>query len=91
MSSSRVSKVSISCVRVPADCCWGTVVSSSSSLEGKKSDSGWFQGVLGKDSGCKGSRQLELFKEEMVAVRKGMTPVGKLDLLLRLLLGKGQA
>ena len=30
-SSSRVSEVSISCERIPADCCWGTVVSSSTS------------------------------------------------------------
>ena len=89
-SSSRVSEVSISCVRVPADCCWGTVVSSSSSLEGKKSDSGWFQGVLGKDSGCKGSRQLELFKVEMMAVHEGTMSIGKLDLLLYLVLGKEQ-
>ena len=64
------------------------MVSSSSSSEGKKSE-GWFQGVLGKDSGWEGSRQLEVFKEEMVAVREGTTPIGKLDLLLRLVLGKG--
>ena len=66
-------------------------MSSSSSLEGKKSDNGWFLGVLGKDSGCEGSCQLELFKVEMVAVHEGMTPVDKLDLLLRLAQGKGQA
>ena len=66
------------------------MVSSSSSSEGKKSD-GWFRGVLDRDSGWEGSRQLEVFKEEMVAVCKGTTPSGKLDLLLRLVLGKGQA
>ena len=64
------------------------MVSSSSSSEGKKSES-WFQGVLGKDSGWKGSHQLEVFKEEMVAVREGTSPIGKLDLLLRLVLDKG--
>ena len=46
--------------------------------------------VLGEDSGYKGSCQLELFKVEMVMVCKGMMPVGKLDLLLHLVLGKGQ-
>ena len=66
-------------------------MSSLSLLEGKKSDDGWFRGVLGEDSGWEGSCQLELFKEEMVAVREGMMPIGKLDLLLRLVLGKGQA
>ena len=66
------------------------MASSSSSSEGKKSES-WFRGVLGKDSGWEGSRQLEVFKEEMVAVQEGTTPSGKLDLLLRLVLGKGQA
>ena len=50
VSSLRFNKVSISCARIPADCCWRTVVSSSSSSEGKKSD-GWFGGVLGNDSG----------------------------------------
>ena len=66
------------------------VVSSLSSLEGKKSN-GWFGGVLGSDSGWEGSRQLELFKVEMVVVCEGTMPDGKLDLLLRLVLGKGQA
>ena len=47
-------------------------------------------GVLGGDSGCKGSRQLELFEVEMVAVCEGTMPVGKLYLLLHLVLGKGQ-
>ena len=37
-SSSRASEVSRFCIRVPVDYCWGTVVSSSSLLEGKKSD-----------------------------------------------------
>ena len=91
MSSSRVNKVSSLQARVPADCCWGTVVSSSSSSEGKKSVDDWFTGVLGGDSGCEGSHQLELFKMEMVVVHEGTTPVGKLDLLLHLVLGKGQA
>ena len=89
MSSSRASEMSSVCVRVPADCCWRTVVSSSSSLEGKKSE-GWFGGVLGKDSGWEGSRQLALFEVEMVAVHEGMMPNGKLDLLLHLVLGEGQ-
>ena len=66
------------------------MVSSSSSSEEKKSD-GWFRGVLGRDSGWEGSRQLEGFKVEMVAVQEGTSPDGKLDLLLRLVLGKGQA
>ena len=73
--SSRVNKESSLQARVPADCCWRTVVSSLSLLEGKKSDDGWFLGVLGGDSGCEGSRQLELFKEEMVAVCECITPV----------------
>ena len=90
MSSSRVSEVLISCARVPVDCCWGTVVSSSSSSERKKSDDGWFRGVLGNDSGWEDSCQLRLFKVEMVAVCEGMLPIAKLDLLLRLVLGKGQ-
>ena len=51
-------------------------MSSSSLSEGKKLDNGWFLGVLGGDSGYKGSRQLELFKEEMVAVHESTTPVG---------------
>ena len=77
MSSVRVSKVSSLQVRVLADCCWGTVVSSSSLLEGKKSDNGWFVGVLGGDSGYEGSCQLVLFKVEMVMVHEGTTLVGK--------------
>ena len=76
--------------RVPADWCWGTVVSSSSLLEGKKLD-GWFENVLDKDLGCKGSCQLELFEVEMVVVCDGTAPIGKLDHLLRLALGKEQA
>ena len=88
--SSRVNKESSLQARVPADCCWRTVVSSSSLSEGKKLYNGWFRGVLGEDSGCKGSRQLELFKEEMVVVCEGTMPVGKLDLLLHLVLDKGQ-
>ena len=52
-------------------------MSSLSSSEGKKSDDGWFGGVLDKESGCKGSHQLELFKVEMVAVRESTTPVSK--------------
>ena len=66
-------------------------MSSLSSSEGKKSDDGWFRGVLDKDSGWESSCQLELFKEEMVAVCEGMALIGKLDLLLCLVLGKGQA
>ena len=66
-------------------------MSSSSLSEGKKSDNGWFRGVLGKDLGCESSRQLELFKVEMVTVCEGMTPNSKLDLLLCLVLGKRQA
>ena len=62
-----------------------------SSSEGKKLDDGWFRGVLGGDSGWEGSCQLELFEVEMVAVREGMTLIGKQDLLLRLVLGEGQA
>ena len=91
MSSSRVNEESSLQARVPVDCCWRTVVSSLSSSEGKKSDSGWCSGVLGEDLGCKGSHQLELFEVEMVVVHEGMTLVVKLDLLLRLVLGKGQA
>ena len=71
-----------------AVCCWSTVVSSSSSSEEKKSE-GWFRGVLGGDSGWEGSRQLGRFRVEMVAVRESTTPIGKLDLLLCLVLGKG--
>ena len=66
------------------------MVSSLSSSEGKKSES-WFRGVLGNDSGWEGSCQLRLFKMEMVAVREGTTPIGKLDLLLHLVLGEEQA
>ena len=79
MSPSRFNKELSLQTRVPADCCWGTVVSSLSSSEEKKSG-GWFRGVLGGDSGCEGSCQLELFKVEMMAVHEGMTLVGKLDL-----------
>ena len=79
VSSSRFNEMLISCVRIPADCCWRTVVSSSSLLEGKKSE-GWFGGVLGKDSGWEGSRQLRSFEVEMVAVHEGTTPISKLDL-----------
>ena len=89
VSSLRVA-VSRVCARASAVCCWSTVVSSSSSSEEKKSD-GWFRGVLGGDSGWKGSRQLGWFVVEMVAVRESTTPIGKLDLLLHLVLGKGQA
>ena len=56
--SSRVNEVSSFPERLPADCCWRTVVSSLSSLEGKKSDGGWFLRVLDGDSGCEGSHQL---------------------------------
>ena len=63
-------------------------MSSSSSSEGKKSDNGWFSGVLGGDSDCEDSCQLELFKVEMVAVHEGTMPDGKLDLLLCLVLDK---
>ena len=90
MSSSKVSEVSSLQARLPADLCWGTVVSSSSLSERKKSDNGWFLGVLDGDSGCKGSHQLELFEVEMVAVHESSTPVDKLDLLLCVVLGKEQ-
>ena len=53
------------------------MVSSSSLSEGKKLDDGWFLGVLGRDSGCEGSCQLELFKEEMLAVCEDTILVGK--------------
>ena len=66
-------------------------MNSSSLLEGKKLDGGWFLGVLSGDSGCEGSRQLELFDMEMVTVHEGMMPVDKLDLLLHLVLDEGQA
>ena len=42
MSCSRVREELSLQARVPADCCWGMVVSSSSSSEGKNSDDGWF-------------------------------------------------
>ena len=64
---------------------------SSSSSDRKESDDDCSRGVLGRDSSCEGSRQLGLFEVEMLTVRKGMTPVGKLDLLLHLVLGKEQA
>ena len=51
------------------------MVSSSSLLEGKKSE-GEFRGVLGNDSGWEGSRQLRLFEVEMVVVCEGMTLIG---------------
>ena len=57
-----------------ADCCWGTVVSSLSLSEWEKSD-GWFEGVLGRDSGCEDSHQLRLFEVEIVAVHEGMIPI----------------
>ena len=66
------------------------MVSSLSLLEGKKSE-GWFQGVLGSDSGWEGSHQLRLFEVEMVAVHEDTMPIGKLDLLLCLVLGKERA
>ena len=66
------------------------MVSSSSSSEGKKSD-GWFEGVLGNDSDWEGFHQLRLFEVEMVMVCEGTMPINKLDLLLCLVLGKGQA
>ena len=81
----------IQTTRVLADCYWRTVVSSSSLSEGKKLDDGWFLGVLGGDLGSESSCQLELFKKEMMAVCGSTIPVGKLDLLLCLVLGKGQA
>ena len=65
-------------------------MSSSSSSEGKKSDGGLFLEVLGGESGCNVSHQLELFKVEMVVVCESAMPVGKLDLLLCLVLNKGQ-
>ena len=51
-------------------------MSSLSLSEGKKLDDGWFGGVLGKESGCEGSHQLELFKVEMVVVYESMTLIG---------------
>ena len=65
--------------------------SSLSSSERKKLDDGWFLGVLGGDSDCEGSCQLELFKEEMMTECESMTLVCKLDPLLHLILDKGQA
>ena len=58
---------------------------------GKEAKSGccW----LMRNSGVSSSRvevSRVCFKEEMVAVCEGMTPIGKLDLLLRSVLGKGQ-
>ena len=87
--SSRVSKVSSLQARVPGLRARGG--SSLSLSEGKKSDGSWFFRVLGGDSGCEGSRQLELFEVEMVAVHESMTLIAKLDLLLCLVLGRGQA
>ena len=78
ISSLRVNKVSSFQARLLADLYWGTMESSSSSLEEKKLDDGWFFGTLGGDSGCEGSHQLELFEVEMVAVHKGTTLIGKL-------------
>ena len=68
----------------------GYSVSSLSSSEGKKLDSGLFLGVLGGELGCKVFCQLELFEVEIVVVHESMAPVGKLDLLLCLVLGEGQ-
>ena len=64
--------------------------SSSSSSEGKKFDSGWFLEVLDGDSSCEGSRQLELFKVEIVAVHESTTPVGEARSFITLGPGKGQ-
>ena len=75
ISFSRVNEELNLQARVPAVCCWGTVVSSLSSSEGKKLDDGSFRGVLGGESGCKGSHQLELFKVEMMVVHEGTTPI----------------
>ena len=47
--------------------------------------------ILDGESGYKGSCQLELLKVELVVVCEGIMLVGKLDLLLCLVLGKGQA
>ena len=68
----------------------GYSVSSLSSSEGKKLDSGLFLKILDGESGCKVSCQLELFEVEMVVVCESMALVGKLDLLLCLVLGEGQ-
>ena len=75
MLSSRVNKELSLQARVSADHCWGTMVSSLSLSEGKKSD-GWFRGVLGGDLSCKGSHQLRLFKVEIVVVHEGTAPIG---------------
>ena len=64
---------------------------SSSSLSEETKLDGWFEGVLDGDSGCEGSCQLESFEVEMVVVCEDITPVGRLDLLLCLVLGEGQA
>ena len=77
MLFSRVNEEPNLQARVLAECCWGTVASSLSSSEGKKSDNGWFRGILGRDLGCEGSHQLGLFEVEMVVVCEGTTPVGK--------------
>ena len=77
MLCSRVNKVFSLQARVLADCCCGTVVSSSSVLEGKKLDSGWFLEILDGESGYKGSCQLELFEVETVVVCEGIMLVGK--------------
>ena len=91
VSSLRASEVLSVCARALAACCWRSVVSSSSSLEEKKLDDGWFRGVLGSDSGWEDPCQLRLFEVEMVVVRKGTPPMTKLDLLLHLSkLNKGQ-
>ena len=87
LSSSFNKELSLQ-ARIPVDCCWGTVVSSSSSSEGKKSDDGWFLEVLGRDSDCEGSHQLELFKVEMVAVHESTTSVGQARSFV--MLGPGQ-
>ena len=91
MLSSRFNKISSLQARVLTDCCWGTVVSSLSSSEERKSDNGWFMRVLGGDSDCESSCWLVLFEVEMVAVYDSIMLVDKLDLLLCLVMGKGQA
>ena len=65
--------------------------SSSSSSEGKKLDDGLlFLRVLCGDLGWEVSCQLGLFEVEIVVIHESTTPVGKLDLLLHLILDKGQ-
>ena len=91
MSSLRVKEVLNLPARVLADCCWGMMVSSLSLSERKKSDNGLFLKILGGESGCEVSHQLELFKVEMVAVCESTMLVGKLDILLHFVLGKRQA